>query len=175
MVTGQAVTEVDDTGITLARGERIVCRTAIWCAGVSASALARTLGAPLDRVGRVIVGPDLTLPGAPEVYVLGDIASFQHGPKPVPGIASAAIQEGRHAARNIVRTIRAEPRRSFRYRDRGVLATIGRAAAVAEFGWLAFNGLFAWLAWLFVHIYYLIGFRQSRAGHQAVGVGLSAL
>jgi NADH dehydrogenase len=108
VITGQAVTAVDHTGITLALGERIACRTAIWSAGVRASALARTLGAPLDRSGRVIVEPDLTLPGTLEVYVIGDLASFQHGPKSVPGMAPAAIQEGRLAARNIVGTARGE-------------------------------------------------------------------
>jgi len=160
VITGQAVTAVNHNGITLALGERIACRTAIWSAGVRASALARSLGARLDRAGRVLVEPDLTVSGAPEVYVIGDLASFQHGPKPVPGMAPAAIQEGRLAARNIIRTVAGEQRHSFRYRDRGVLAAIGRAAAVAEFGQLAFDGFFAWLAWLFVHIYYLVGFRN---------------
>src|SRR5262249_766046 len=160
VITGQAVAVVDHTGITLALGERIACRTAIWAAGGTAPPLACTLGAALDRAGRVLVEPDLTLPGTPEVYVLGDLASFQHGPRPVPGMASAAIQEGRLAARNIVRTVRGQPRRPFRYRDKGVLATIGRAAAVVEFGRFAFDGFFAWLAWLFVHLYYLIGFRN---------------
>ncbi|MGH7864710.1 MAG: NAD(P)/FAD-dependent oxidoreductase [Candidatus Binataceae bacterium] len=160
VITARAVTNIDDGGVTLAGGERIATRTAIWAAGVTASPLARSLGVPLDRAGRVIVQPDLTVTGAPEVYVVGDLASFAHGPIAVPGMASAAIQEGRHAARNIVRTIRGTARAQFRYRNKGLLATVGRAAAVAEFGRVHLQGFAAWLVWLLVHIFYLIGFRN---------------
>jgi NADH dehydrogenase len=160
VMTGKAVTEVDNTGVTLAGGQRIEARTAIWAAGVTASPLARSLKVPLDRAGRVIVEPDLTIPGAPEVYVVGDLASFGHGPTPVPAMAPAAIQEGRHAARNVMRTIHGQPRERFRYHNKGVLATVGRAAAVAEFGRLRLKGFGAWLMWLLVHIFYLIGFRN---------------
>ncbi len=143
----------------------IRARTTLWAAGVAPSPLARTLGVPLDRSGRVPVAPDLTLPGHPEVYVIGDLALFTHQPgwkgRPLPGLAPVAIQEGKQAAENIWRTICGRPRRPFRYVDRGNLATIGRAAAVAElpFG-IHLSGFVAWLAWLIVHLYWLIGFEN---------------
>ena len=140
--------------------ERIACRTAIWAAGVAASPLARSLGAPLDRAGRVLVSADLTLPGRGDVFVIGDLAALEQEGKWVPGVAPAAIQAGRHAARNIVHALRGEPYEVFRYLDRGSLATIGRRAAVADFGRLHLSGFPAWLAWLGVHIFNLIGFRN---------------
>jgi len=182
--TGAPVTAIDEDGVTLGGGEsaagtaggpamggratgggaggerRIAARTVLWAAGVAASPLARSLGAPLDRAGRVPVAPDLTVPGAPGVFVIGDLASLQQDGRPIPGVAPAAIQMGRHAARNIVRAVRGKPLRPFRYRDKGSLATIGRAAGVADFGRVRLSGIVAWLAWLFVHIFFLIGFRN---------------
>ncbi len=161
--TGVPVSAVDRDGVTF-DGERIAAGTVLWGAGVAASPLARTLGVPLDRAGRVAVLPDLTVPGHPEIAVAGDLAAVRtEGGEPVPGVAPAAIQEGRHAARNMVRILRSEQTRPFRYRDKGMLATIGRAAAVARIGRMQFSGFLAWLAWLFVHIYFLIGFRNRVA------------
>jgi NADH dehydrogenase len=133
----------------------------LWAAGVLASPLGAALGAPLDRVGRVRVQPDLSLPGHPEVFVIGDLATLggKDG-KPLPGVAPVAIQQGRVTAANIARDLRGEPRQNFRYVDRGNLATIGRAAAVADFGRIRISGLIAWMAWLTVHIFWLIGFRN---------------
>jgi NADH dehydrogenase len=140
--------------------EAIPTRTVLWAAGVAASTIGRDLGAPLDRSGRVLVNSDLSAPGHPEVYVVGDLAAVQSGGKPVPGVAPAAMQQGKHAARNIVRSIQGQPPRPFHYWNRGNLATIGRGAAVADFGRLHLDGLFAWLAWLTVHLFFLIGFEN---------------
>ncbi len=154
------VTAIDDHGVTLGP-DRLAARTVLWGAGVQASPLARSLGAPLDRAGRVKVNRDLTIPDHPEVTVIGDLAAVeQDGGKPVPGVAPAAMQGGRHAARNIERAIAGRPLEPFRYVDKGSLATIGRAAAVADFGKVKLTGLLAWLAWLFIHVLFLIGFRN---------------
>jgi NADH:ubiquinone reductase (H+-translocating) len=115
---------------------------------------------PVDRVGRVIVQPDLSVPGSPEVFVVGDLAAFAEDGRQLPGVAQVAIQQARHAAENIVRRIEHQPTRAFKYRDLGNLATIGRAAAVAEIGGWHIAGLPAWLLWLFVHIMTLTGFRN---------------
>ena len=157
--TGAQVTAIDGEGAVVG-SQRIPARTVIWAAGVAASPLARSLGVPLDRAGRVVVEQDLSVPGHPEIFVVGDLAAVKSDGKPVPGVAPAAIQEGRHAALNIAREIRSLGRLPFRYRDKGSLATIGRAAAVADLGRVKFTGLIAWLAWLVVHIFYLIGFRN---------------
>ena len=138
----------------------IDARTVIWAAGVAASPLARSLDVPLDRAGRVKVQPDLTVPGHENVYVIGDLAHFEQDGKPVPGIAPAAMQEGRHAATNVLRTIQRSAATPFVYHDKGMLATIGRGAAVAQIGRLRASGYLAWLLWLFVHIFFLIGFRN---------------
>jgi len=159
VVTGSPVTAIDATGVTLG-GRRIDSRNVLWAAGVAASPIARSLGVPLDRAGRVAVKADLTLPGHPEVFVIGDLASLQQDGRPVPGVAPAAIQMGRHAARNILRALGGRPLEAFRYRDKGSLATIGRAAAVAQFGRILLSGFVAWLAWLLIHISFLIGFRN---------------
>jgi NADH dehydrogenase len=136
----------------------------LWGAGVSASPLGRALGAGLDRAGRVEVLPDLTVPGHPEIAVVGDLAAVRQADgNPVPGVAPAAIQAGKQAARNVLRALAGEPLLAFRYRDRGMLATIGRAAAVADIRGLRLSGLPAWLLWLFVHIFFLIGFRNRVA------------
>jgi NADH dehydrogenase len=156
-----AVSGIDKGGVSLASGERIPASNVVWGAGVAASPLARTLEVPLDRAGRVLVQPDLSVPGAPEVFVIGDLASVKAPDgKPVPGVAQGAIQGGVHAARGIERTLRGLPRKPFRYRDKGSLATIGRAAAVAEIGRLRTVGFFAWVVWLVVHVLSLIGFRN---------------
>ena len=159
VITGTAATSIDATGVSLGE-RRLQARNVLWAAGVAASPIAGSLGIPLDRAGRVPVAPDLTLPGHPEVFVIGDLAALRQNGKPVPGVAPAAKQMGRHAARNILRAVRGLPHAPFRYRDAGSLATIGRAAAVAEFGRLKLSGFIAWLAWLLVHIYFLIGFRN---------------
>lgn len=158
--------KVDSIGAeTVTMGDRqLQAGTILWAAGVAASGLGRSLGTPLDRAGRVRVEADLTVPGHPEIFVIGDLASFtQPDGTPLPGVAPVAAQQGRHAAANLQRTIEGRPRLPFHYRDRGNLATIGRAAAVADFGKLQFSGLPAWLLWLFVHIFFLIGFRNRVA------------
>ncbi|HEY3352763.1 MAG TPA: NAD(P)/FAD-dependent oxidoreductase [Polyangia bacterium] len=157
--TGARVTGIDERGVTLG-DERVAARTVLWAAGVEGSALARSLGVPLDRAGRVLVNPDLTLPGAPAVAVVGDLAALTQDGAPLPGVAPVAIQAGRHAAANIRRALRGQPLTPFRYADRGALATIGRAAAVAERGRVRLAGFLAWVLWLLVHIFWLIGFRN---------------
>ena len=152
---GRMVTAIDADGVTLG-AERLACRTVIWAAGVAASPLGAALGAPLDRAGRVKVAPDLSAPGHPEVFVAGDLASLEG----VPGIAPAAKQMGRHAAKNVLRLIARKPSAKFTYRDYGQLATIGRNAAVVVIGKLKLSGFVAWLVWLVAHIYFLINFRN---------------
>jgi NADH dehydrogenase len=163
VITDSPVTAVDDRGVVHG-GARLDSRTVIWAAGVAASPLGTALGAAvdarLDRAGRVIVNQDLSVPGAEGVFVIGDLASISSDGKPVPGLSPAAMQEGRHAAKNIVRQMRGEPTIPFRYRDKGTLATIGKAAAVADIAGMHLSGLVAWLMWLFVHIFFLIGFRN---------------
>jgi NADH:ubiquinone reductase (H+-translocating) len=142
-------------------GEQIRARTVLWTAGVAAAPLARTLAAPLDRAGRILVEPDLSIPGHPEAFAIGDVCAFVHQTgSPLPGVAPVAIQQGRAAADNVLRRVSQRPTRPFRYRDKGSMATIGRAAAVAVVGPLRLSGLVAWLAWLLVHIVSLIGFRN---------------
>jgi NADH dehydrogenase len=159
--THSPVTAIESDAVTLA-SEKIPTHTVIWAAGVTASPLARTLGVPLDRVGRVSVEPDLTLKDHPEVFVIGDLATLVDPAtnRPLPGVATVAIQQGRAAADNIWRTCQQLPSLPFRYRDRGSMATIGRARAVADLGHLKFSGFLAWLLWVVVHIYYLIGFED---------------
>ncbi|HSC26554.1 MAG TPA: NAD(P)/FAD-dependent oxidoreductase [Vicinamibacterales bacterium] len=158
--TGAMVTSVAGDRVEIG-GEIIEAETILWAAGVAASPLGATLGAPLDRAGRVEIEPDLTIPGDRTVFVIGDLVSLEDaGGRPLPGVAQVAIQMGRHAARNIVRAIEQRPYEPFVYKDLGNMATIGRASAVADFGWLRLKGYIAWLAWLFVHIMKLIGFRN---------------
>ncbi len=159
--TGSLVTRVEPGGVCLGE-ERVRARNVVWAAGVQASPLGRTLGGERDRAGRLRVEPDLSLPGRSELFVAGDLALSQgQGGDPLPGLAPVAQQQGRHAARMIVADLRGEPRRPFHYRDRGVMATIGRGKAVAVLGqgWRV-AGPLAWLAWLLVHIASLIGFRN---------------
>jgi NADH dehydrogenase len=156
---GRKVTGIDAQGVQLG-GERLEAKTVVWCAGVAASPLGATLGTPLARGGRVIVEPDLSVPGHAEIQVVGDLALLPGHEPPVPGVAPAAKQMGRHAARNIVAALTGRPTRPFRYRDYGQLATIGRSSAVAMFGRIHVWGWLAWVAWLTAHIYFLIGFRN---------------
>ena len=156
---GKRVTGIDATGVQMGP-DRIAARTVVWAAGVAASPLGKSLGVPLDRAGRVIVGEDLAVPGYPEISVIGDLAALPWHEPPVPGIAPAAKQMGAFVARNLVFSLRGEKTRSFKYKDYGQLATIGRNAAVAMMGKLRFSGYPAWLLWLLAHIYFLIGFRN---------------
>jgi len=157
--TGAMVTNIDSEGVTVGT-KHLPARTVLWAAGVQASPLAKSLHVPLDRAGRVLVDPDLRVPGLSNVYVVGDLAAVRTDGAYVPGVAPAAIQEGVHAADNIARQIRGQAPVPFRYRDKGSLATIGRAAAVAHLGRLNLSGWIAWMAWLLIHIFFLIGFRN---------------
>jgi len=160
VMIGTAVTGIDESHVYF-KDSALPASVVLWAAGVSASPLGKLLGAPIDRAGRVEVQPDLTLPGHPEIFVLGDLASIkQQNGKPVPGVAPAAIQMGQFAAAAILRDIRGESRIPFRYRDKGSLATIGRSSAIAEVAGLKLTGFVAWLTWLFVHVLFLIGFRS---------------
>jgi NADH dehydrogenase len=160
--TSHAVTNIDALGVTTA-DKRFDARTALWAAGVAASPLGKALGAPTDRQGRVKVTPHLTLPNDDHVYVVGDLANITQGDGSVPGVAQGAIQSGEYAARRIVAQLRGESPEAFKYHDKGSLATIGRAAAVADFGRVNFSGALAWLLWLVVHIMFLVGFRNRVA------------
>ena len=157
--TNAMVTNIDATGVWLGE-EHIHARTVLWAAGVAASPLGRSLEVPLDRAGRVLVKPDLTIPGHPHVFVVGDLMHFEQAGKLVPGVAPVAIQSGRAAARNIRLAVTGRPTAPFRYRDKGSLATIGRAKAVGQIGRWQFTGFFAWWVWWIVHIAYLVGFRN---------------
>jgi NADH dehydrogenase len=185
--TGTLVTDVRPDGVSVGE-EWIPARTTLWAAGNEASPLVRSLGAPLDRAGRALVKPDLSVPGLPEVFVIGDAAAAEVRPSAeadarswqgpgkdvpqgtsaapgaeptyVPGVAPAATQMGQHVAATIRRALHGEPRQPFYYRDKGNLAVIGRGSAVAEFGGLKLTGPVAWATWLFVHVLYLVGFRN---------------
>jgi NADH dehydrogenase len=158
--TGAPVTEIS-AGLVRLGGETIEASTILWAAGVAASPLGATLGVPMDRAGRVLVNADLTIPGHANVFVIGDLANLAgEDGKPLPGVAQVAIQMGRHAAANIIGAIDGKPLRAFRYRNLGNMATIGRASAIADLPMMQLKGLIGWLAWLFVHILKLIGFRN---------------
>jgi NADH dehydrogenase len=158
--TGTPVTSVAP-GVVAAGQDTIAAETVIWAAGVSASPLGATLGVPVDRAGRVLIEPELTIPGYKNVFVIGDLASLKgEDGQPLPGVAQVAIQMGKHAARQVLRGIERQPYRPFQYNNLGNMATIGRNSAVADFGWMTLKGYFGWLAWLFVHILNLIGFRN---------------
>ena len=154
------VTAVDAGGVMLG-AEHLEAGTVLWTAGVAASPMTMTLGVPLDRAGRVIVEHDLSVPGHPEAFVIGDAAAFLGAEgHQLPGVAQVAMQGGTHAARTILRRIRGEPSQPFVYHDRGSMAIIGRGSAIADIRGLRFSGPMAWLAWLFLHIFELIGFRN---------------
>lgn len=158
--TNTVVTAIGD-GFIDTPGGRIAAATVLWAAGVAASPLGSTLGVPVDRVGRVKVNPDLTVPGHPEIFVIGDLAALDgRDGRQFPGVAQVAIQMGAKAARNISLTMKGRAMESFSYRDYGNLATIGRAAAVADFHWIRLKGFVGWIAWLFIHLLKLVGFRN---------------
>jgi NADH dehydrogenase len=153
------VTSVEPDGVHIGN-DKIRARNAFWAAGNLASPVGKFLDAPLDRAGRILVSPDLSAPGHPEIFVVGDLASLVQDGRPVPGVGPAAIQEGKSAAKNILRDLRGEPRKNFRYWNKGDLAVIGMSRAIADLGWIRFSGRLAWFFWLFVHIMYLVGFRN---------------
>src|SRR5881275_1822233 len=158
--TGTRATNLSEAGLQ-AGDQFIPCRVKIWAAGNNASFVGKTLGVPVDRAGRVMVNDDLTIPGHPEVQVIGDLANYSHQTgQPLPGVSPVAMQQGRHAARNILRMIRGDKPRPFHYFDKGSMATIGRNKAVADLKFFHLSGFPAWLAWLFVHIIFLVGFRN---------------
>jgi len=167
--TGAKVVGITDTEVIVTSQdgsqEHIPCSVTMWAAGVRASGLSRVLheytGIELDRAGRVHVAPDLSLPNYPEIFVVGDMAHLEQEGRPLPGLAPVAMQQGTHAARQIQRRLlEGQPTQPFRYVDRGTMATIGRAAAVADLRGLHLSGFTAWLMWLFVHLMYLVGFRN---------------
>ena len=165
--TSSQVVDIDALGLTLTSTtslatapEKISARTVLWAAGVKASPLAESLNTPRDEWDRLYVEPDLSVPGYPELFVVGDLAHVDHDGQPVPAMAPPAIQEGRHAANMIQAVLRGHPRTSFHYKDRGMLAAIGRRAGVASIYGRSFSGLIAWFLWLVVHITSLIGFRN---------------
>lgn len=153
------VTNIDDSGVQIA-DTFIASKNIIWAAGNQASKLLSCLNTPLDRAGRVIVEPDLTLPNFPEVFIVGDAAHSEYRNKILPGIAPVAIQQGRYAAKTITRDLDKKKRKPFKYFDKGSMATIGKAKAIALIGKLQFTGFIAWLMWAFIHLVYLIGFRD---------------
>jgi NADH dehydrogenase len=158
--TGVHATNLSDTGLQVG-DEFIPCRVKIWAAGNNASPLGRSLGVPVDKVGRVLVNDDLSVPGFPEIQVVGDLANFPHqGGKPLPGVSPVAMQQGRHAARNILATLAGRKPQRFWYWDKGSMATIGRNKAVADLNFVHFSGFPAWLVWLFIHVLFLVGFRN---------------
>ncbi len=160
---GAAVTHIDGRGVNLG-DERLTAGTVIWAAGVAASPIVATLGAPLDRAGRALVTPELSIPGHPEVFVAGDAAAIVHQTgAPLPGVAQVAMQSAAHAAANILRLVEGQPLRPFTYHDKGSMAIIGRNSAIADFGRTQLSGMLAFLAWLFIHILMLIGFRNRLA------------
>jgi NADH:ubiquinone reductase (H+-translocating) len=163
ILTSVKVEQIDAGGV-IASGRRILATTVLWAAGVQASGIARQTDLPVDRAGRVLVCPDLSVPGHPEVFAVGDLAHVELAPGQLaPGLAPAAIQEGQAAARNIVATLQGRPREPFHYRDKGMMATIGKHRAIAQTRRIRLNGYLAWLAWLVVHIFYLVGFRNRLA------------
>lgn len=163
VITGVHAKNLTENGLEV-NEKFIPCRVKIWAAGNNASGLGKCLGVPLDRAGRVMVNDDLTVPGHPEIQVIGDLANFPHQTgKPLPGVSPVAMQEGRHAARNILAIVEGRKPQRFWYWDKGSMATIGRNKAVADLNFVHFSGLPAWLAWLFVHVVFLVGFRNRVA------------
>ena len=168
--TGSIVTGVDEDGVAVEAtadvaqafrpSERIFAGTVLWAAGVAASPLATSLGAPLDRAGRVTAESSLAVPGQPKIFVAGDICAFQQDGKVLPGVAQVAMQQGAHAARNVLRAIQGQPFDPFHYKDYGTMAAIGRGSAVGDILGMKVSGFFAWLFWIFLHIFWLIGFRN---------------
>jgi NADH dehydrogenase len=163
-MTGKAVTDCDAGGITLGEDGRIDSATIVWAAGVMASPAAKWLKTPSDKAGRALIDATLNMPGRLDVFVVGDTASVVDATgRPVPGVAPAAKQMGRHVAKSILCRLRGEAPKNFVYRDYGNLATIGRKSAVADIGRLALTGLLAWLLWSLAHVWFLVGFRNRLA------------
>jgi len=160
VLTSMRITHIDSTGVEVG-GKKIPAATVLWAAGVKASSLNLQLGGQLDELRRIRVEPDLSLKGHPNVFVAGDQAHFsrQNG-KPLPGLAPVALQQGRFIAKNILRETNGIPRKEFRYKEKGQMATIGRSCAILELDGVKLSGFLAWITWLFVHIYYLIGFKN---------------
>jgi NADH:ubiquinone reductase (H+-translocating) len=159
--TGVMVKDVGPDGVHVG-DELIPARTIVWAAGNAASPLGKSLGVELDRAGRVKVNEDLTVPGHPEIFVIGDMALFTYQTgEPLPGVCPVAMQMGRHAARNILAAAEGRPMSPFRYHDKGQMATIGRNRAIADLKLVRFGGFLAWLSWLFIHLIFLIGFRNQ--------------
>lgn len=160
VMTGKRVTDITHDGVTV-EGTFIPTENVIWAAGNQASAVLGTLNVPLDKQGRVVVDSDLTVPGYPEIFVLGDAAcSSDKQGKPLPGLAPVAVQQGRYVAKLIRKKTPKQNRSPFVYRDKGTMATVGKTKAIGTFGKIQFSGLFAWLAWSFIHVMYLVGFRN---------------
>lgn len=158
--TGSAVSEIAPGRVRVG-SETIDAGTILWAAGIAASPLGASLGVPLDRAGRVVVNPDMTVPGHPNVYVVGDLAALNGADgRQLPGVIQVALQQADCAAQNILRTLKSESRATFSYHDLGNMATIGRNSAVCDLGWIRLKGFMAWLAWVFLHVYKLIGFRN---------------
>ena len=157
--TGAVVTGVDPHGVQIG-ADRIDAQTVLWAAGVAASPVAKSLGVPLDRAGRVPAEPTLAVPGFPNVFVVGDLCALKQDGVPLPGVAQVAMQEGAHASQNILRAIAGRPLEPFRYTDYGTMAVIGRGSAIGVVRGVKLRGLFGWLFWLFLHIFWLIGFRN---------------
>ncbi len=163
VMTGVRAENLTEEGLEV-KGQFIPSRVKVWAAGNTASSLGKHLGAPVDRSGRVMVNDDLTIPGHPEVQVIGDLANFPHQTgKPLPGVSPVAMQQGRHAAANVLAMLDGRRPQRFWYWDKGTMATIGRNKAVADLRWVHFSGFIAWMAWLFVHIIFLVGFRNRVA------------
>jgi NADH dehydrogenase len=161
--TGIHAKNLTDAGLEVG-GEFIPCRVKVWAAGNAASFVGKTIGVPVDKAGRVIVNDDLTIPGHTEVQVIGDLANFAHqGDRPLPGVSPVAMQQGRHAARNIAAMIDGRKPQRFRYWNKGSMATIGRNKAVADLNFIHLSGLPAWVVWLFIHIIFLVGYRNRIA------------
>jgi len=157
--TGSVVTGIDDDGVLIG-SERISAGTVLWAAGVAASPIAQSLGVPLDRAGRVTPEPSLALAAHPNIFVAGDICVFVEKGKPLPGVAQVAMQQGTCAGKNILRAIAGQPLEPFRYKNYGIMATIGRNSAVGDVFGLKISGFLAWIFWIFLHIFWLIGFRN---------------
>ena len=162
--TSSVVSGVDASGVSMSvaggASETIAAQTVLWAAGVAASTLAKSLNVPLDRAGRVTPLPTLALAEHPEIFVAGDLCAFVQDGRPLPGVAQVAMQQGRHAAHNVARSIAGEPLQPFRYRDYGTMATIGRGSAVGDAFGVKLSGFFGWIFWLCLHIFWLIGFRN---------------
>jgi NADH dehydrogenase len=166
--TGALVTNIDADGVSWRASsdeppQVLAAATVLWAAGIAASPIAQSLGVPLDRAGRVAVEPTLNVPGHPDVFVVGDLCAFMQDGAPLPGVAQVAIQQGRHSAVNALRRTNGQAMLPFRYHDYGTMAVIGRGSAVANIGSIKASGFFAWLFWLFLHIFWLIGFRNRVA------------